>query len=52
MIYHTPTLREWPCGMVRLACDLCPRRGQLRKSGSAPLRYFLYHSVKKSLIHV
>jgi hypothetical protein len=27
----TPTLAEWPYGMVRLACDLCPRRGQYRK---------------------
>jgi hypothetical protein len=31
VISRTPTLAEWPYGMVRLACDLCPRRGQYRK---------------------
>jgi hypothetical protein len=31
MISRTPTLAEWPHRMVRLACDLCPRRGQYRK---------------------
>ncbi|MBO0756907.1 MAG: hypothetical protein J2P54_13685 [Bradyrhizobiaceae bacterium] len=31
MIYRTPTLAQWPLRMVRLACDLCPRRGQYRK---------------------
>jgi hypothetical protein len=31
MISRTLTLAEWPCRMVRLACDLCPRRGQYRK---------------------
>jgi len=31
MIPRTPTLAEWPYRMVRLACDLCPRRGQYRK---------------------
>jgi hypothetical protein len=31
MISRTPTLAEWPYRMVRLACDLCPRRGQYRK---------------------
>jgi hypothetical protein len=31
MISRTPTLAEWPYPMVRLACDLCPRRGQYRK---------------------
>jgi hypothetical protein len=31
MISRTPTLAEWPDRMVRLACDLCPRRGQNRK---------------------
>ena len=31
MISRTPTLSEWPYRMVRLACDLCPRRGQYRK---------------------
>jgi hypothetical protein len=31
MISRTPTLAEWPYGMVRLTCDLCPRRGQYRK---------------------
>jgi hypothetical protein len=31
MISRTPTLAEWPDRMVRLACDLCPRRGQYRK---------------------
>jgi hypothetical protein len=31
MIARTPTLAEWPYRMVRLACDLCPRRGQYRK---------------------
>jgi hypothetical protein len=31
MIFRTPTLSEWPDRMVRLACDLCPRRGQYRK---------------------
>jgi hypothetical protein len=30
VITRTPTLAEWP-SMVRLACDLCPRRGQYRK---------------------
>jgi hypothetical protein len=30
MISRTPTLAEWPDRM-RLACDLCPRRGQYRK---------------------
>jgi hypothetical protein len=29
--YKTPSLAEWPLQMVRLACDLCPRRGQYRK---------------------
>jgi hypothetical protein len=28
---RTPTLAEWPYLMVRLACDLCPRRKQQRK---------------------
>jgi len=32
MITRTPTLAEWPYRMVRLACDLCPRRGQYRKN--------------------
>jgi hypothetical protein len=31
MINRTPTLAEWPYRMVRLACDLAPRRGQYRK---------------------
>jgi hypothetical protein len=31
MTYDTPTLAEWLYHMVRLACDLCPRRGQYRK---------------------
>jgi hypothetical protein len=31
MITRTPTLAEWSDRMVRLACDLCPRRGQYRK---------------------
>jgi hypothetical protein len=31
MIERTPTLRDWPYYMVRLACDLCPRKGQYRK---------------------
>jgi hypothetical protein len=31
MISPTPTLAEWPDRMVRLTCDLCPRRGQYRK---------------------
>jgi hypothetical protein len=31
MISRTPTLAEWPDRVVRLACDLCPRRGQYRK---------------------
>jgi hypothetical protein len=31
MITRTLTLAEWPYRMVRLACDLCPRRGQYRK---------------------
>jgi hypothetical protein len=31
VISRTPTLAEWPYRMVRLACDLCPRRGQYRK---------------------
>jgi hypothetical protein len=31
MISRTPTLTEWPRPMVRLTCDLCPRRGQYRK---------------------
>jgi hypothetical protein len=31
MISRTPTLAQWPYGMVRLACDHCPRRGQYRK---------------------
>jgi hypothetical protein len=31
MISRTPTLAEWPYRTVRLACDLCPRRGQYRK---------------------
>jgi hypothetical protein len=31
MINRTPTLAEWPYRMVRLACDVCPRRGQYRK---------------------
>jgi hypothetical protein len=30
MTYHTPTLAQWPYRMVRLACDLYPRRGQYR----------------------
>jgi hypothetical protein len=29
MISRTPKLADW--SMVRLACDLCPRRGQYRK---------------------
>lgn len=29
--YKTPILADWPLQMVRLACDLCPRRGQYRK---------------------
>jgi hypothetical protein len=29
--HHTPTFAEWPYRMVRLACDLCPRRGRYRK---------------------
>jgi hypothetical protein len=28
---QTPTLAEWPYRMVRLAYDLCPRRGEYRK---------------------
>jgi hypothetical protein len=32
MISRTPTLAEWPYRMVRLACDLCPRRGQYAKT--------------------
>jgi len=31
MISRTPTLAEWPYRMVRLACDLRPRRGHYRK---------------------
>jgi hypothetical protein len=31
VITPTPTLAEWPYLMARLACDLCPRRGQYRK---------------------
>jgi hypothetical protein len=31
MISACPTLAEWPYRMVRLASDLCPRRGQYRK---------------------
>jgi hypothetical protein len=31
MITRTPTFAEWSYRMVRLACDLCPRRGQYRK---------------------
>jgi hypothetical protein len=31
MTHQTPTLAEWPYRMVRLACDLCPRRGQYKK---------------------
>jgi hypothetical protein len=31
MTTRTPTLRDWPYYMVRLACDVCPRRGQYRK---------------------
>jgi hypothetical protein len=31
MISRTPTLAEWSYRMMRLACDLCPRRGQYRK---------------------
>jgi hypothetical protein len=31
MISRTPTPAEWPYGMVRLPCGLCPRRGQYRK---------------------
>jgi hypothetical protein len=31
MISRTPTLAEWPSRTVRLARDLCPRRGQYRK---------------------
>jgi hypothetical protein len=28
---RTPTLAEWPYGMVRITCGLCPRRRQHRK---------------------
>jgi hypothetical protein len=31
MISRKPMLTELPYRMVRLACDLCPRRGQYRK---------------------
>jgi hypothetical protein len=31
MISRTPTLAEWPYGIVRLVCGLCPRRGEYRK---------------------
>jgi hypothetical protein len=31
MISRTPTLAEWPYGIVRLACGLCPRMGRYRK---------------------
>jgi hypothetical protein len=32
MISRTPTLADWPSAWcVRLACDLCPRRGRYRK---------------------
>jgi len=31
MISRTPTLAQWPYRMVRLACDLCPRRDQYCK---------------------
>jgi hypothetical protein len=29
--HHAPTFAEWPYRMVRLACDLCPRRGRYRE---------------------
>jgi hypothetical protein len=31
MVERAPTLRDWPYYMVRVACDLCPRKGQYRK---------------------
>jgi hypothetical protein len=31
MISRARALAEWPCPLVRLACGLCPRRGQYRK---------------------
>jgi hypothetical protein len=31
MISRTPTLAEWLYRMLRLACNLCPRRGQYCK---------------------
>jgi hypothetical protein len=31
MVSRTPTLAEWPYGIARLACGLCPSRGQYRK---------------------
>jgi hypothetical protein len=31
MTARVPTLRDWPYYMVRLACDVCPRRGRYRK---------------------
>jgi hypothetical protein len=31
MTAQSPTLRDWPYYMVRLACNVCPRRGRYRK---------------------